>query len=156
LETEPVVTGKLRYVRPDQVPAHERGQARRDLRLLRCKRLDCAAVEDLALDRTALEDPTFRQIELVEARCEQRLQRRWHGDLRLRFSRHRQHLADEERVAAGRSGDLGPPAAADLPRDERVDVVGRQRLEPERHRPVRAPIEQLGPGNARERDRCAG
>src|SRR5262245_21648337 len=82
LKAEPVVTGQLRKVRPDQVPSYERGQARRDLWLLRRECLDRAAVKDLAFDRTAFEDPAFGRIEPVEACREQSLKRRWHGDLR--------------------------------------------------------------------------
>ena len=105
-EAEAVLTRELRGVGADQLAAHERGQPRRHLRLLRAERLDGAAVEDLALDRAALEHPPLAGVELVEAGGEQRLQGRRHLDLVARLTRHRQHLADEQRVAAGRSGDL--------------------------------------------------
>ena len=73
-EAEAVLARELRLVGTDQLAAHERGQARRHLRLLRCERLHGAAVEDLALDRAALEHPPLGRVELVEAGGEQRLQ----------------------------------------------------------------------------------
>ena len=70
-EAEAVLACELRLVGTDQLPADERGQARRHLRLLRCERLHGAAVEDLALDRAALEHPPLGRVELVEAGGEQ-------------------------------------------------------------------------------------
>ena len=80
-EAEAVLTGELRPVGADQLAPHERREAWRDLRLLRCQRLDGAAVEDLALDRAALEHPPLGRVELVEPRRQQRLQRGRHLDL---------------------------------------------------------------------------
>jgi hypothetical protein len=88
----------------NELVAHERSEAGRDLRLLRAKRLDSAAVEDLALDRTAFEHPALRLVELVEPRRQKRLQCRRHSDLRI-FRRHGEHLGDEERVARRCLGD---------------------------------------------------
>ena len=68
-EAEAVLAGELRLVGPDQLLAHERGQARRHLGLLGCERLDGAAVEDLALDRAPLEHAPLGRLELVEARA---------------------------------------------------------------------------------------
>ena len=86
-EAEAVLARELRPVRPDQLLAHERGQARRHLGLLGCERLHGAAVEDLALDRAALEHASLGRLELVEPGSEQRLQRRRDDDLALRLVR---------------------------------------------------------------------
>ena len=55
-------------------------------------------MEDLALDRTALEHAPLGRLELVEARREQRVQRGRDDDVAGRLAGHRQHLLDEERV----------------------------------------------------------
>ena len=75
-EAEAVLACELRLVGTDQLPADERGQTRRHLRLLRCERLHGAAVEDLALDRATLEHPPLGRVELVEACREQQAQAR--------------------------------------------------------------------------------
>ena len=104
-EAEAVLARDLRPVRPDQLLADERGEARGDLRLLGRERLDGAAVEDLALDRAALEHASLGRLELVEPGREQRLQRRRDDDLAVRLAGHRDHLLDEERVAARGASD---------------------------------------------------
>ena len=81
-EAVAVVARELGAVGPDELVAHERGEPGRDLRLLGGERLDGAAVEDLTLDRAALEHPALRLVELVEPGRQQRLQRRRHLDLR--------------------------------------------------------------------------
>ena len=113
-EAVAVVAGELGAVGADELVAHERGEPGRDLRLLGRQRLHGAAMEDLALDRASLEHAPLGLVELVEAGCEQRLQRRRHVDL-LVPGGHREHLRDEERVA-GRS--VGDPLAQ-LRRDAR-------------------------------------
>ena len=142
-EAEAVLACELRLVWPDQFPADERGQTRRHLSLLRCERLHGAAVEDLTLDRATLEHPPLGRVELVQACREQQAQARGHLDPRSRLSGHRQHLGDEERVAARRHGD----PRAQLLRHGRSDQAGRvlstERLQPHRHRPGRAALEQL-------------
>ena len=80
-EAEAVLTGELWPVGADQLAPHERRQPWRHLRLLGCQCLHGAAVEDLALDRAALEHPPLGRVELVEPRRQQRLQRRRHLDL---------------------------------------------------------------------------
>src|SRR3954454_25005437 len=92
-EAVAVVAGELSAVGANELVAYERSEPGRDLCLLRGERLDGAAVEDLALDRTALEPPALRLVELVEPRRQKRLQRRRHLDLRI-LRRHRQHLRD--------------------------------------------------------------
>ena len=154
-EAEAVLACELRLVGSDQLPADERGQAWRHLRLLRCERLHGAAVEDLALDRAPLEHPPLARVELVEAGGEQRPQARRHLDPGSRLGGHRQHLTDEERVAAGRSGDPHPQ----LLRHSRSDQAGRllaaERLQPHRHRPGGAALEQLRAGDADDQQRSA-
>ena len=63
------------------------------------------------LDRAALEHAPLAGVELVEAGGEQRPQARRHLDPGSRLGGHRQHLGDEERVAAGqrRSSRAAPP-----------------------------------------------
>ncbi len=154
-EAEAVLARELRRVGTDQLPAHERGQARRDLGLLRPERLHGAAVEDLALDRAALEHPPLGRVELVEAGREQRLQRRRHLDLVSRLTGHRQHLADEQRVAAGRRGDPRAQLLRHSRPDQACRVLVAERLEPHRHRPRGAAVEQLRAGHAEQQDRGA-
>ena len=92
-EAEAVVACELGPVGPDQLLADERRQTWSDLGLIRRERLDGAAVEDLALDRASLEHAPLRRLELVEARCEQRLQGGRYGDVAVGLAAHRQHLA---------------------------------------------------------------
>ena len=99
------------------------------------ERLDGAAVEDLALDRAALEHAPLGRLELVEARREQRLQGGRDDHLAVRLAGHRHHLLDEERVAARGAGDPLAQLAGDALGDQLLDVVVGQRLEPKRHRP---------------------
>ena len=100
-EAKRILSGEQRPVRADELLADERGQLGREPRLLGRERLDDAVVEHLAFDRAALEDGALRRVELVEARCEQRLQRRRHLDLAVAGRlHHRRHLLHEERVAA--------------------------------------------------------
>ena len=121
-EAERVLAGEQRPVGPDQLLADERGQARRHLGLLGCERLHGAAVEDLALDRAPLEHAPLGRLELIQARREQRLQRGRDDHVAVRLAGHRQHLLDEERVAAGGARDLVAQLAGDLLRDQLVDV----------------------------------
>src|SRR5205823_14814615 len=58
-EAEAVVAREHRPVRPDQLPAHERGEPGRDVQLLGGERLHTAAVENLALDGAALQYPSL-------------------------------------------------------------------------------------------------
>ena len=108
-EAEGVVSGELGPVGADQLLAHERGQARCHLAVVR-EGLDGAAVEDLPLDRAPLEHRALRGVELVEAGGEQGLERRRDGDLAFCLRGHRHHLGHEQRVAArprGRSARGG-------------------------------------------------
>jgi len=154
-EAEAVLTGELRSVRPNQPPADERSEVRGQLGLRGSKRLDGASMEDLALDRTPLEDTAFGGPELIEASREQCLQRGRNDHLAVRVAGHRKHLLDEERVAASRASDLRSEPVRDALRDERLDVVVAQGLEPERHRPPGPALRELRPRHAEQQDRCA-
>src|SRR6266536_6592706 len=105
-EAEAVLAEELRLLWADQPLADEGGQPRSDLRLLGRECLDRTPVEDLALDCSSLEYPPLGRIELVEACGEQRLQRGRDGHLAPCLARHRRHLLEEERVAAGRMRNL--------------------------------------------------
>ena len=69
-EAKAVVGHQLRAVGSDELPAHERGEARRHLPLLRCERLHGAPVGELALDRSTLQHPPFGLVQAVKPRCE--------------------------------------------------------------------------------------
>ena len=114
------------------------------------ERLDGAAVEDLALDRTSLEHGALGALELVEPRGEERLQRRRDDDLAL---------ASPRPSPPSRSTKRGFPPAARAIRSRRssVSLPGsarrppfRQRLEPERDRPLRGGA-RPDSGRARQR-----
>ncbi len=154
-EAKAVLARDLRSVRPDQLLADERGEARGDLRLLGCECLDSTPVEDLALDRAALEDASLGRVELVEPGGEQGVQRWRHDDVALGLVGHRDHLLDEERVAARGARDSLPQVVGGVLGDEPVDVVVGQGLEPERHRPGGPLLGERGPCHAEQQDRRA-
>ena len=112
-------------------------------------------MEELALYGSPLEQPPLRLLELVESRRQQSAQRRGHLDVSA-VAREREHLRDEERVAARSAHD----PLADIVRDGRADelpgLLRGKRLKPERRRPAWTAIEQLGPGHADEQQRRAG
>ena len=137
-------------------------------------------MEDLALDRCALADGSLDRPQPVQARGEERLDRRRNGD-RLQIAgwdpvpvraleqavvdEHREHLLDEERVAFGcihhSRPDLGGQlsSAQEVP-DQLAGLGLAQGLQQDRGRvelataPTRAPIEQFWPRQADEQDRC--
>ena len=96
-------------------------------------------MEHLAFDGAPLQDSSLGIVELVETRREQCLDRRRNGDLGRAVSvtalcEHREHLADEERVAAGRLEDAAAERPVDLrageePLDQLFRLVRRERLE---------------------------
>ena len=154
-EAEAVLAGELRPVGADQLLAHERGQARRHLRLLGCERLHGAAVEDLALDRAALEHAAARP-----GRAGRGAPRAAPAASAAR----RPRRPPRRPSPASRSMKSGlPPAARAILarsspaircRDQLVDVLVAERLEPERHRPGGAALEQLRPRHAEQQDRA--
>ena len=125
-----------------------------------------AAMEDLALDRSALHDDAHVAVERVDPGLEQRVDRGRNGDLAVAavLAHHREHLLDEERVAGG--GGRDPLAqlrverrVAARPLHELRAVLCAERLEQERRRielpaaPPRADVEQLRARDAEEEDR---
>ena len=155
-EAEAVLAHELWLVRPDQLLANERGEARGHVRLLWGERLHGAAMEYLPFHRAPLEHAPFGGLELIQPRRQQRAESGRDDDLAVRLGSHRQHLADEERVAARRVRDPLAQLPADVLRHQLGDVVVAERLEAERHRPGRAALRELGTGEAEEQDRCAG
>src|SRR5262249_56036377 len=107
---EPVglVALELRPFGTDELLAYERGEPQRYLAAV-AQRLHGSAVEHLALDGAALDDASLFGLELVEPRCEQRLQRGRHDDLAAALVRHRDHLGDEDRIPAARLTNPAPP-----------------------------------------------
>ena len=154
-EAEGVVSGELGLVGADQVLANEGREARRHLAAVR-ERLDCAAVEDLALDRASLQHGALHALELVESRGKNGLQGRRYDELALGGRGHRHHLCDEQGVPAGGAGDLLAQVACEALRDQLVDVCLRQRLEPERDRPLRTALGELGSSETEDQDRRRG
>src|SRR5205823_14776045 len=66
-EAEAILARKLRRLGPDQRSADERREAPGHVRFFGRERLDRPAVEELALDRAALQHAPLGRIELVEA-----------------------------------------------------------------------------------------
>ena len=164
-EAERVVARDHRRARPDELLPHETEQVAVRPGPLRRQRLDGRPVEHLALDRASLERASLRRRQPVDARGEERLDRRRNGDCLQALSRgHREHLFDEQWVALGRVEDpraqLGrDPGLAREAVDQRLRLPGAERLEQQRRRvqlaarPGRPPVEQVGPGEAEQQDR---
>jgi hypothetical protein len=166
--------------RLDELLAHELKQARGDpVTVLRSgQRLHRAAMKAVALDRSALERAALGCPELVEARGEQHLDGRRHahtGEVARRHpapvlasqetlvDEHRDHLLDEEGVAAARLANPRPHVAlesdlADEVPDQGLGFVLRERLEEDRGRvalassPRLVQLQQLRPRHAEEQD----
>ena len=161
-ETKRVLAWELRPVRSDQLLPYKSAKAGRHVGRFRSKRLDCAAVEHLTLDRAALEHASLRFVELVKTGRQQRLDRRRHRNLAVaRFLRQRQHLLHEERVSAGRGADPATGRVVSLTKDgqKAVGLGGRERLE-QRGRGVELParpawpaVKQLGPRHTQKQHR---
>ena len=156
-EAEAVLAGELRPVGPDQLLADERGQARRHLAPRRARAP--------APRRGGRPRPRPRPARARSARPGRagrggpRAAPAASAGRRPRPSAvagHRDHLLDEERVAAGGAGDLRAQLAGEPLGDQLVDVLVAERLEPERDRPRRAALGQLRPRHAEQQDRRAG
>ena len=107
------------------------------------ERLHGAAVEDLALDRPALQHPPLGRVELVEARRQQRLQRRRHLDLAVPP---RWLIATISLMNSGLPAAAAAILAPQLLRHAspiRLAVSSLSGLEPHGHRPGGAAVEQL-------------
>ncbi len=154
-ESVAVVARELGRVWADELVAHERGQAGGHLRLVGVEGLHGAAVEDLALDGAAFEHPALRLLELVESGGQQRPQCRRHLDVCAPRG-HREHLQDEQRVAARSAGDSRPELPRHGDADQRARLLRLERLQPHRPRPAGTPFQQLRSGHAQEEKRNPG
>ena len=152
-KSEAVLACEQRSVGPDQLLANERGEVRSDRDVLVSERLDGTAVEDLALDGAMLEHGPLEGLQLIEPSGEQRLQRGRNDDVAVDFGDHGEELADEERVAGGRTGDPLAQKLWELARDELVDRAVGERLQREGDRPGGTALDELGPRHAEEQDR---
>ena len=112
-------------------------------------------MEDLPLDRTPLEHAPLGRIELVEARAEQRPQRGRNDDVTVRSPAIASISSMKSGLPPAALCDLLAQLAGDPLRDELVDVVVAQRLEPKRHRPGGAALGQFRPRHAEQQDRGA-
>ena len=121
---------------------------------------DGASTELAPYDSGPLENGKLAPLEAVEAACEQRLERGRHGLRLAGLARVREELLDEERVPASRSNHLLAQRGRKLTEvpDQRLGVLARERGERDRVDlgPVRARLEQLGPGQAQHEDRRIG
>jgi hypothetical protein len=150
-----------RLLRAHEILPHELDEPAVHLGLLRREGSDGTAVENEPFDRAALQHAALSGLELIEPRCEEGLDGRRHGDLAALPGRHRDHLLDEERVAAGRLEDALAELRLDslvelgdqrrsLFRSERLEQhVGRVQLAAA---PGRATVEQLRPRHAENQD----
>lgn len=160
--TEPVrvAVGEGHALRADDVFALE--CVERVARALARERNDRVGGEEPADDGCDRERVAFCGRQELEARCEQRVDRRRHRIGRVLVDDHRDKLFEEERVALCGLGDRLPArvveAVAGEVRNQPVGVLGVERLEEDRGRvrlaaaPRRPLVEQLGPRQAQKQD----
>ena len=169
-KTECVVAGEQGLLGANEILADERHQPAVDLSFLRRQRNHRAAVEHMTLNGASLQHTALGIVELVEPRREQRLNGRRNGDLSrsvpvAAVGEHREHLADEERVAAGCLEDPLAQPRVDLraggePLDQLLRLVRRERLEQDvggvelAASPGRPAVEQFRTRHAEQQDRC--
>ncbi len=155
-----------RLVRPDQLPAHERGQPRSGgPALVGSKLAERLPLELETDDGGALEQSPLLFRQRVQARREQGPDGRAAGPPYSPPSFvHRQHLLDEERVALGRVAYARPrgslePGAVEQALDQLVGLALTQRLERQHlcrlpaSSPCGAGIKEVEAGEADEQDR---
>ena len=152
-ETEAVLAGSCGSVGADQLLSHERRQPRRDLRLLRASA--CTAPRWKSSPSTAPRSSTRRSAASS-----------WSRRAASSARKRRRHL--DSSVSGpwrpSRSGTAGchPPPRDPLAQPVRNVVadqlvgLGRQRLQPQRHRPAGTPLEQLRTRHADEQERRPG
>jgi len=150
-----VVSGNPLSIGTDQPLAHERGEVWRDLASVG-KRLERATMEDLALDRGALQHRALFAVQLVESSGEQRAQRWRDRHLAVSLAGDREHLCDEQRVPSCRAGDPLAQLGGHLGADQVHDLVVLQRFEPERHRPGGPSLDEVGSRHTHQEDRRTG
>jgi hypothetical protein len=152
---------ELWRVRADELLPHECDQTRHR-RLAVCKSLDRAVMEEVPLDRAALEHRALARVELVETRGQERLDRRRDADLCLaaRGAYERVHLLEEERIPLGDRDDALTQSSFDTAEvvQELRRLPGIERLEQDGGRvplasaPGRPLLEELGTGDAQQHD----
>ena len=118
-------------------------------------------MERSSLDRAALKDVPFPGLELIQPRCEQRLDRWWNDDLVIaRLLQQRHHLLHEQRVALGSLLDPGLEVFVQLGEalDQHHGLGGGKRFEQHRRRidlaaaPARPAVEEIRPRHAEQED----
>jgi hypothetical protein len=162
-EAKRIVAWEERFVWPDEVLAGEREEARRDpVSFCFGKQAgDGAAVEEPSFDGAPHKNGTLVGRQVIEARGEQGLNRRGHRDVPVPiFRRESEHLLDEERVSLGALADAVASSRREVRVGEegveergRVQLAQRLELDNARAGPVRACVEELGPGGAHDNDR---
>ena len=180
-EAERVLAWQIRPVGPDQLLPDERLQVvpHRLAQIVGRQLSNGAAVEDLALDRAALDDRPLVSAQPVESRREERMDRRRNRDPREIARRHpravaareqpvvdqhREHLLDEERISLRGAHDpvadgLVELRAAEEVRHELGGLAVAQSLEEHGRRvelaaaPARALVEELRTCEADEQNR---
>ena len=162
-ESVGVVPRELRAIGPDELLPDECQQSLRHVRVAVRERPHRTLVEHPSFHRAALEHGSLSRVELVEPRCQQRLDRRWnlyHGA--ARSVDEREHLLDEQRISLGGVTDPPPQLVVHAAErvQERIGFGGVERLEQDRRRvqlpagPRRPPVEQLGTRHAEEQERA--
>src|SRR5207342_3133026 len=112
-KAEALVFGKGRRSGADELLAHEGREMRLDAVSygLRRELGDRPSVEHLAFYCAALHHHAHVAVEQIDARLQERLDRRWNDDvLATALAHHREHLLHEERVAGGCNRDAVPQA----------------------------------------------
>ena len=120
------------------------------------ERLNRAAVEDLAFDCSDLEHGSLRARKLVETGGHECLESRRDDNVGVALARDRDHLGDEERVSTRRPCDLPAQLRGQRLGEQLSHLLVRQRLQPERSRPLGPPLGQLRPREAKQEERRAG
>ena len=145
-EAVAVVARELGAVGADELAADECCQPGRHLRLLGSERLDGAAVEDLALDRAALEHAALGPSSWSSRAASSAFSVGGTSTSRI-LGRHREHLGDEERIAAGGAGDPLAQLAGHGVADQRVGLLRAEAVRVAAHRasPGAAPPAPAGP-----------
>ena len=131
-EAERILARELRLVGPHELLAHQRAEAGHRLELLRGESLHSPAMEDSAFDGTPLEHAALGGVQLVEARRQQRLDRRWNRHVAVvRLHDERHHLLNEQRVAFRRLADALTKSVVEVrqARDHQLRLVGAERLQ---------------------------
>ena len=125
-ESVGIVAEEHRLVRSDQLLAHETSELRvhRGADVVGSELGHGCSVEHLPLDGAALDHRPFVHRECVEPRLQQRVDRRGNDHLAAVLADHRDHLFDEQWVAARRLDDPRDQGFADALASERRDELG--------------------------------